>query len=133
MFAVLTGRTEVLKWILETAKNTENVPDGGILKDKNRMVTLAIIWWDVWLEGGEGGRKAGEVYSDIFVCHSDFTRRTWNVCPDWNGIQYVPRLCGPRLRCRHTLPCQWVAIASPSLLCWEGRALDYDKQYLVFY
>lgn len=75
MFAVLTGRTEVLKWILENAKNTEDVPDGGILNDKNRMVTSARIWWDVCLEGGGGWRRAGAVYSDSFACHSDFTDR----------------------------------------------------------
>lgn len=43
MFAVLAGRTEVLEWILETAKNTKNVPDGKtLLSDKNRMVILIL-------------------------------------------------------------------------------------------
>lgn len=66
MLAALTGRTEVLKWLLENTKNvadvletTKNVPevlDGGTAHTANQMVRFSRLKDLTCEEGTEAGR-----------------------------------------------------------------------------
>ena len=40
MFAALTGRVEVLQWLLENTKNVADVLDSGTVRNPNEMVSL---------------------------------------------------------------------------------------------